>query len=535
MSGNKRIVCVIVFALVFLNIGNLFGKEINVTVDPRIELLAVVQYLSDYESKTGLITDYDIDYKHKIDSCFASFKDHPAVKMFESLATFGFTYDAPPTTMLYLSDPPELEIVTPFSDYLVKRAWDEENLTGFVQALRDFATKSDFMKFFDDNKDFYQEMTGGVADKIGDKNYIDMIENYYGMRQHSYNIILAPLFHPGGFGPRIERADGSFDIFYIGGPKGMENGIPTYGTEKNFRYLAWHEFSHSFVNPLFSDNKDQAKKYSALYKPIKEKMTAQAYPTWEIAVNEHIVRAVTVRLAYIYDGEKAGKQALNNERSSGFIYINGLVDKLKEYEGNRDKYATFADFYPELLTAFDQYMDEYAGKDESDLPFEGNINSVVQDKKNIILIISTHEKDKEAEKRLQEYVEAVQKRFYSNGRVLTDEQALNEDLSNNSIIIYGTLDGNLYLSKLKEDLPFKIDSNSITADSVYEGTDLRYITTWRNPQNPAKGMVIYTAQKTEDVYGINMVFHGPTDYVIANGKDVLCDEYYNKAAFPWKF
>ena len=46
-------------------------------------------------------------------------------------------------------------------------------------------------------------------DLIGD------IENYYGIKQNSYNIILVPMFHPGGFASRLENKDGSFDIYSI--------------------------------------------------------------------------------------------------------------------------------------------------------------------------------------------------------------------------------------------------------------------------------------------------------------------------------
>ncbi len=36
----------------------------------------------------------------------------------------------------------------------------------------------------------------------------------------------------------------------------------------------------------------------------------------------------------------------------GFIYIAALAERLKEYEGQPDKYPTFADFYPRLIDVF---------------------------------------------------------------------------------------------------------------------------------------------------------------------------------------
>jgi hypothetical protein len=532
---GRQIILPVLILLTMLPIAAVAGKNINISVDPRIELLGVVQYLSGYEERTGLITDYDFEYKSELDSFFSDFRDHPAVRKFDSISSKGFSFDAPAAAMLYLSNPPELKVVRPFSAYLTGRARGEKNLMDFVEKLRDFAVESKFMDFYNNHSGLYEAIRNNALEKIEGRNYIDIIEEYYGMQNHSYNIILALLFHPGGFGPRIEREDGSFDIYNICGPKGVEENIPHFGTEKDFKYLAWHEFSHSFVNPLTSKHYEQVEKYKDLIGPVEEQMTSQAYPSWPIIVNEHVVRAVTARLAYIHDGNLEGKRALNRETGNGFLYIHGLVKKLKHYEKNRDVYPSFNDFYPELLQAFEEYMPEYAGEKSRRPVFAGNINNAMLNKENIILIIPTHEIDQAIQKDLHEYVGAVKMRIFPNAKILTDEEALAENLSAFKIIAYGTLDGNSYLKAIKDDLPFKIESDSIIADTVYHGTHLRYISSWQNPENPQNGMVIYTAQRAEDIIEINSVFHGPTDYLIARSKETLVDEYYDKTKFPWRF
>jgi hypothetical protein len=118
---------------------------------------------------------------------------------------------------------------------------------------------------------------------------------------------------------------------------------------------------------------------------------------------------------------------------------------------------------------------------------------------------------------------------------LTDQEALKKNLSGNSLLVYGTMKGNLWLAQYLDKLPVKVESDKIVADTVYLGTHLRFITAWPNPQNPKKGIVIYTAQQAEDVVGINAVFHGPTDYAIANDTDVLKQGNYNKEKGEWGF
>lgn len=172
------------------------------------------------------------------------------------------------------------------------------------------------------------------------------------MKQNSYNIILSPMFHTGGFGANIKNKNGSCDIYSIQGPLSVEKGIPSFGDKDSFKYLAWHEFSHSFVNPLTEENLKEVEKYSKLYEPISKKMKDNAYPTWQICVNEHIVRSVTARLAYMRDGQDAYEKTIAQEKAKGFIYITQLTEKLEEYEKNRDQYNSLREFYPGRVKVF---------------------------------------------------------------------------------------------------------------------------------------------------------------------------------------
>ena len=82
-------------------------------------------------------------------------------------------------------------------------------------------------------------------------------------------------------------------------------------------------------------------------------MQSLSYGEWPICLNEHLVRAVTIRLAYL-DNKEAGKQALKEEERKGFIYIDCLTDRLIEYENNRDRYPTFESFYDVLIGELDK-------------------------------------------------------------------------------------------------------------------------------------------------------------------------------------
>lgn len=519
----------------------------NVFVDPRMELLAVVQLLSGYGERYGLITRYDFRYKRDVMEYFSPHKNHPAVKLFAEMSATGFSYDAPPAAMLRLSEPPDLTLQLPFTGSLKKRAGSGERLNRFVSSLRDFARETNFTAFFQAHKGGFQAMVAVAKEKMEGIDYIGPLENYYGMKQHSYNIILVPLFR-GAYGPRIKTADGTYDIYNITGPTGVANGIPTFGSAERFRHLAWHEFSHSFVNPITGKFHKEIAKYSSLYNPISDRMKQQAYGNWQTCVNEHIVRAVQVRLTYREIGKAAGYIALLIERGKGFCYVAALCERLKRYESHRDKYPTFVDFYPRLVDVFKELSEKDLGDNFYTPPlselygavdtgfFTGPINAAVTDRKSAVLIIPTDESDKAVQDEIHAYVKRVHDRFFKDCPILKDKEALEQDLSSNTIIVFGTTKGNLWLAQHIAKLPVRIESSQIVADTVYSGTRLGFITAWPNPQNPKKGMVIYTAQQAEDVIDINFrVFHGPTDYVIAKDRQILKEGNYKKQNGRWTF
>lgn len=509
-------------------------RRLEFRVDPRVELLAAVQLLSTYNERYGLLTRYDFEYKRAMAEYFEAYADHPVVALFDSLSAQGFSFDAPPTLMLHLSGPPALAVRTDIPEALIERAGGAERLADFLGQLRDFAQESEFMSFYASQAPAIAEIVRRTERLAEGGDYVETLERYYGMRQHSYCIVLAPLFHQGGYGPKVEWADGSYDVYNITGTKGVVDGLPTFGSAENLRHVALHEFGHSFVNPITGSFRDRVAGYESLYEPISGKMTAMAYPNWEVAVNEHIIRAVTTRMVFIQEGQSQGDRVMQVEESRGFIYVPALAGRLEIYEAERDHYPDFASFYPRLLEAFDSLsrLDIVAefGLDR----FSGTINGVTENAPSVVLIVPTAEADADAQAKIRDYVRRVQEALYPNTPILTDAEALRRDLSGDAIVVYGTLRGNLWLAEHADRLPLRIEADRIVADSVYPGNDLRLITAWPSPYNPARGMLIYTAQRAADVVGINGVFHGPTDYVIARGQESLREGYYDKNG-DWRF
>jgi hypothetical protein len=509
--------------------------RLTIVTDPRLELLAVVQFLSGYGERYHLLTSLDLPYKKDVSRHFSRYRDHPAVKLFAEMSGTGFTFDAPPAAMLHLSPPPELVLLTPFSDYLEKRAGGGRRLEQFVSRLRDLARQAGFMPFYKSHEGFYQKLAAEAGAKQRGADVIGPLEAYFGKKQHSYTVIIVPLF-VGGYGPRIERRDGTYDVYEILGPQEV-----AFDSQEGFTRLAWHEFGHSFVNPLTEKFKTEIDKYSTLYKPLVSWMMPQAYGDWLTCVNEHVIRAVTIRMAYRDAAEGKGRDAAERllrdeilrEKRRGFFYVEALCRRLERYEADRDKLPDLEHFYPELIAVFRGLSEAKLGADFYSLPFAGPINAVFSDRKAVVLIVPTGEDDDAAQDKIRAYVKSIRDSLFQDSFILSDIEALGSDLSRNAIAVYGTVKGNLWLKKYMDKIPIKVEPGAITADRAYTGEHLRLITAWPNPQNPERGMVIYTAPQAGDIVGINSVFHGPTDYVIAGGTRVLIAADFLKSGSRW--
>ncbi|MCG6189798.1 DUF4932 domain-containing protein [Maribellus maritimus] len=323
------------------------GKKINVEVDERIELLAVVQHFTTWANFGH--TRYDLTYKSEIEEYFKPYSNHEAIKLCQELYDFGFNADAPPAFVLYYSALPDFQQILPYTEYLINRAGSELKLKVFANSLRDFAIKSNFIDFYNSKTDFYNQVVDSIKENISD-NYINILESYYGDEKVSYTIIASPLFHSGGFGPQIQSNNGEL-IYSIQGPKKSINGFPVFGDKEYFEGIMLHEFSHSFVNPNTEKNLEAINNSENLFMPIENKMKRIGYTYWATCVNEHLVRTNVARMSAKLNHNK--NDILKQEFDSGFIYIYDLDSLMEEYANSRDVYTTYEDFYPEIIKYFD--------------------------------------------------------------------------------------------------------------------------------------------------------------------------------------
>jgi hypothetical protein len=266
-----------------------------------------------------------------------------------------FNFMAPPTTMLYLTQDLQLRGDVLWDDALVRRIGGMDSLKTFAGHLRTFRKASAFDRFFSEHASTYEQLVARVLPRLGARDHVHELEAFYGTRQSSYNLLLVSLYGPVGFGPHLDLATGERHVYNILGPLKLEAGRPAFGDESYFTMMQRHEFSHPVVNPLTDKHWDRVKQYAYLFDTLPEQTVCGE---WNECVSEYVIRAVTTYLAF-QDSQAAGQAALEAEKARNVVLIDDLLDSVRQYAQNRDRYPTMDDYYPQLLEVFAGYAQDH--------------------------------------------------------------------------------------------------------------------------------------------------------------------------------
>lgn len=313
----------------------LSDKLVNITVNSKIELLGVVQYLADDPT----IIKENSQYINDIRDHFQSYKNDPVVHFYKELRRKGFAYHLPPKFMLFTDENLELKNDIHMEGDLLRVLGSMETMNVFLSKLKEFKQKSSFEKFCESQRSFYNSTLSFVTDEVSKSKCIQHLIAYYGYSQHSFTIVIHPC-SIGGYAARIPFEGNTFDAY---------NFMVVPDSIIEFIELVLHEFGHSYVNPLTRENINLIYEYEYLFEPIKDSMRKQAYSTWENCVNEHIVRAITSRILFAMYGNEIAQSRIGMDIQRDFIYTGILYDKLTQYELERSRFPVLNDFYLYLL------------------------------------------------------------------------------------------------------------------------------------------------------------------------------------------
>ncbi|QFZ54231.1 DUF4932 domain-containing protein [Oceanihabitans sp. IOP_32] len=336
----KKSILLILFLVSIKSIGQ--KSELKITIDERIETLYSVAFLDNY----FLIGKHDNLYKQKLVKQLQPLKQHKAVQLFDSLSkNHHFTYYRTVEWALQHSNFPEFRKIN-------KNLGDNQTLLEeFREELIKFNQDSLFQHYWEVVKPINEQIISQIKKSETIDELPIYLEKYYGKKLSSYNLILSPLLHSGGFNSEITDQNGKKEVYALIGPNGEIDFVPYF--DKNYMEtdMILHEFGHSFVNPLVEKYDIEIERLKSKYftQKLEENAKLQGYGEWKYVFNELLLRATTIQIAQKHFGKEKANKLLEYEKSIGFELVEKILEILREYETNRNKYVDFDKFYPILI------------------------------------------------------------------------------------------------------------------------------------------------------------------------------------------
>ncbi len=289
----------------------------DIMIKPEMELLSVLEFLGVCFPKF-IISLFDLKYKEEIKRYFSRYHEHKCVSFYKQTSIQGFSFDASVRTCLHLSFLPDIKVEIPFDDYLIKKAGREDKLFILVKAISNFAMDRKFKDFLHLHKNFYSSLVETLKEELKETCIVETLEEDFGYSQTRYSIIRVTLFC-GFFGPSIENDGREINVLASIESIGIDNDRNPIFARDRIEILCLHDFSQSFLNPITAKFTDRLKRYNyIIFNPI-------------------------------FKDIKARENLLEEETKRGFIYIKYIHEKLNKYEGMRERYTIFEDFYLQLI------------------------------------------------------------------------------------------------------------------------------------------------------------------------------------------
>ncbi|UPT75771.1 MAG: tetratricopeptide repeat protein [Elusimicrobiota bacterium] len=235
---------VIAAALALLLAAPSLAAPLDVSVDPRLELLGVVRLLA------GAARDGDdvAPYRAAIEKRFSRLRSHPAVELYKGFAADPEREEAAAVLLLYYGPPPELPLLSPDADiHYINGPGRAEETQRFLWELRDFARVSDFASFFAANASRYREAEEAARRRLG-ADPVAELEAYLGLGLSARSRVLLPL---------LARQTRAFILPYPLPPAAMGVSafdaytLPAGPAEAMAPVAVWHEPLYVFLDPAF--------------------------------------------------------------------------------------------------------------------------------------------------------------------------------------------------------------------------------------------------------------------------------------------
>ncbi len=364
MTDRRGIVHVLLFIALLampgiVSMAATAGLEPEVTVDPRVELVSIVFYLSGGPAYTQP-SQYQ-PYRERVDRWFSRLKDHPAVRYAKELRNrYGIGFDAPMSLAIRVSPDPAMRLLVPLDPgpQSFDRRWRASTVREFLKRLRAFRRDSNFDAFFRENRPLYNEVVDRLTQAVHTELDLEWFPKFFGAgarQQGSFHVVAGMLLGGCNYGPST-TLDGQLQRYAILGVwRTGAKGQPAFQADDMSTLV--HEFGHTYSNPVVERWLPKLRPFLAeLNRRHQAAFERQGYGDADTVGYESMVRAVVGR--YLLDtGRAAAARAHEEEQKRReFLWVGDLTRLLGTYEANRAHYPDLDSFMPRVVAFFQDWI-----------------------------------------------------------------------------------------------------------------------------------------------------------------------------------
>ncbi len=325
-------------------------NDLEIRIDKRTELLSIIEVISSYgKTYPFLLEKYgNKNYVIEIEKRFKKFKNHKVVQLFNYLTqNTNFCFSTPIQLFLQLNE--DFSFSSLSDDFFSKKLNRDPKVLELLSLLSNFAKEIEFDIYYSNNEKKYRHFINNVANQLMGLDIVKFINNYYGVVEPKKFIVnLIPWRTYGCYGT-CHNNDLYTHLCCHHKSKNENDIYPDNDQIFNYSSFLVHEFSHSFINPL-TDKYSLIEEDNPIFSNIWDKMKELGYGNNKSILNEHIVRAITLRYLFIQrDDISYYNNQLETDENWGFSYIRNIMDSLEIYEKNRNYYKNIDEFYPLLI------------------------------------------------------------------------------------------------------------------------------------------------------------------------------------------
>jgi len=493
--------------------------EITVNVNPNFELLAVV-----YTLATGENMIADQEYFDDLIEYFGNYKDHEAVKSIKQKLGFDYKrveyfFIQQQRLLLNTSDPPEMKSDT------------EDN---FIDLLRDFAVKTNFMEFYNEHQSYYQKYYDFLYENTAIKEVPSLFNNFFGVSMNEMHIESSYSYIPGSPHAHWEtkKYESIIGYFFMNHCYLPKNESEILSREVGWNHLMLHEFGHTAAYML--------ENYGKMHQPfsyILDPARLDIRQGWGYITVDHsyiIEPFAAWGLDQIY-GEPWGELEISQNCSIGLHIVPAVYKLYKEdYMPNRDIYPTFDSYIPRLCEKLEEIVTPYTTHEYYEKTM---YTSVLQSfygnnpENKLLIIYGTQNPDPTGTEHDKKVAEEWAQYFLSDMivDVIADTEVTETDLSEHNFLLIGGPVANKITKELNENLPIKFEEenekwgivHNLPQDTLvfsgfydtlvksiekerYEDPNIRVMEAFRNPYNEEKYGVLIAGNAREGTTNVIM-------------------------------